>query len=69
VALAMKLGVQMTINGAFLVPLWSLPPISVHQTMPYQTMKVVGVILLSNILILLNLFFFVLLNTKLELFL
>ena len=65
----MKLGVLMTIDGAFLVPLWSLPQISVHQTMPYQTMMVVGVTLLSNILILLNLFFFVLLNTKLVLFL
>ena len=57
----------MTIGGASLAPLWSLPPISALQTMPYQTMQEDGATLLCTILTSLSLSSFALHNTEQEL--
>lgn len=57
----------MTPNGVCLVPLWSQPPISAHQTMPFLTMLGAGAILLSTTLTSLSLSSSTLLSTELVL--
>lgn len=50
-ALAMRLGARVTLNGACRVLLWSRPPISALQTMPFPTTTEDGATLLYSTLI------------------
>lgn len=64
VGLVLRSGVWRTQDGACQALLWSLPPISAHQTMPSLTMQGGGATLPSNILISLSLSSKELLSTK-----